>query len=92
MKDKEFDDMIMNSLPDIPPVELTDKVSPWNEAMTRIAAGILLCGITIDFLSINIILPFIGSLLMLLGYRTLRDENGYFKAGYVISVTFLLLT
>ena len=42
--------------------------------------------LTLNFFGLNYILPAIGMVLMLLGLRTLRSENGWFRACFVLTV------
>ena len=66
-----------------PPADLSDDFKPWRIAMNRILWGTALT--TLNFWNLDVIMPAIGIILMLLGYRALRNENGWFKCGYVIS-------
>lgn len=71
--DLRFDQMLTEDITALPPALTV--VSPWREAMSRILWGIGLTTITLNFLYLDIILPAIGALLMVLGFRTLRNEN-----------------
>lgn len=55
-------------------------------AVRRVLIGTALTAITFQFLCLNYILPAIGVLLQLLGFRTLRRENRWFGACFVLSV------
>lgn len=46
----------------------------------------VLCTVTLNFFCLDYILPGIGIILMLLGFRSLRAENRYFKTCWVITV------
>lgn len=85
IKQPGFDSMLENSAPELPPNDTVQKVSPWRKAMNRILIGMGLSAITLNFWGLNYILPTIGILLALLGFRTLRGENGWFKGCWIFS-------
>lgn len=88
MSDREnraFDELIEQALSEAPPEEVVRDVTPWSHAMSQVLWGLGLTGITVQFLGLNYILPAIGWLLLLCGFRTLRRENGYFRACFVIA-------
>ena len=87
MSDREnraFDELIEQALSEAPPEEVVRDVTPWRHTMSQVLWGLGLTGITVQFLGLNYILPAIGCLL-LCGFRTLRRENGYFRACFVIA-------
>ncbi len=86
MTEREFDLLLETSLPEAPPSDVTKWVNPWRTAMDRILLGFALKGITLHFFLLQYILPAIGSVLLLLGFRSLRKENLWFRLCYVISV------
>lgn len=86
MNDRDFDAMLSQSVSELPPDDITEDVTPWRRAMNRILFGFALCVITIKILGLNYILPAVGMVLLLLGFRTLRRENGWFAACFVIAV------
>ena len=87
MTDREFDLLLQEDLSDLPPVpDLTREINPWRKAFRRILWGLALNNITLHFLMLQYILPTLGVILLLLGFRTLRRENGCFKAGWVLTV------
>ena len=87
MTDRDFELLLQHDISDIPPSdELTSAVNPWKKAMNRILWGMALVTITLNFLALDSILPAIGMVLMLLGYRTLRRENRWFGLGYVLAI------
>lgn len=81
----EFDAMLQKSLPEVPPDEIVREVTPWRRAVKRILVGLALTTLTLNFLCLNYILPAIGMVLMVLGFRSLRRENGWFRACYVLT-------
>lgn len=68
------------------------KMSLWQQTYENILVGMGLCGITLNFLLLNYILPFIGILMIFTGLRKLRQENEWFKTGYAAAAVKLVLT
>lgn len=81
----EFDAVLRESLPELPPDEIVRAVTPWRRAVKRVLVGLALNTLTLNFLCLNYILPAIGMVLMVLGFRSLRRENGWFRACYVLT-------
>lgn len=86
MTDADFEAMLAQSVPDVPPEEIVAEVTPWRRAMNRILFGMALCAITLNFLCLNYILPAVGTVLLLLGFRTLRWENRWLGGCFAITV------
>lgn len=86
MTDADFEAMVARSVPDVPPEEIVAEVTPWRRAMNRILFGMALCAITLNFLCLNYILPAVGTVLLLLGFRTLRRENRWLGGCFAVTV------
>ena len=86
MTDADFEAMLARSVPDTPPEEIVAEVTPWRRAMNRILFGMALCAVTLNFWCLNYILPAIGTVLLLLGFRTLRQENRWLGGCFAITV------
>ena len=86
MTDADFEAMLAQSVPDTPPEEIVAEVTPWRRAMNRILFGMALCAVTLNFLCLNYILPAVGTVLLLLGFRTLRRENRWLGGCFAITV------
>ena len=86
MTDADFEAMLVRSVPDVPPEEIVAEVTPWRRAMNRILFGMALCAITLNFLCLNYILPAVGTVLLLLGFRTLRRENRWLGGCFAVTV------
>lgn len=86
MTDADFEAMLARSVPDTPPEEIVAEVTPWRRAMNRILFGMALCAITLNFWCLNYILPAVGTVLLLLGFRTLRRENRWLGGCFAIAV------
>ena len=61
-------------------------VSPWRSAMGCIVWGIALKTLTLQILYLDDILPTLGCILLVLGFRTLRQENGALRWAYGLSI------
>lgn len=86
MTDADFEAMLARSVPDTPPEEIVAEVTPWRRAMNRILFGMALCAITLNFWCLNYILPAVGTVLLLLGFRTLRRENRWLGGCFAVTV------
>ena len=91
MDEQDFDALLSRSLPELPPEDIVARTVPGKKALNRILIGYFLSTFTINGLGLNLILPVIGQILMLLGFRALQHENRWFSACYVFAVlqTFL---
>ncbi len=87
-----LDRLIADGLGELPPEDVVDRVSAGKTAFDLILAGLALSTITLNFLALNYILPMLGTVLLLLGTRRLRGENGRFTACFAISVLRCFLT
>lgn len=91
MDEQDFDALLSRSLPELPPEDIVARTVPGKKALNRILIGYFLSTFTINGLGLNLILPVLGQILMLLGFRALQHENRWFSACYVFAVlqTFL---
>ena len=64
----------------------------WKQTYEKILIGMGLFGITLKFLFLNQILPFIGARLLFTGFRKLRSENRWLKAGYAGAALEVVIT
>ena len=85
LNEQEFDLYLEDIIDNPPSADLTNDFKPWRKAMNRILWGTGLTTLTLNFWNLNIIMPAIGLILLILGYRALRNENKWFKTAYVIS-------
>ncbi len=86
MNDKDFETMLESSVSELPPDDIVSEVTPWKKSMNRVLVGLALTTITLNFWYLNYILPVIGTILLLLGFRTLRHENKWFRTCFIISI------
>ena len=86
-----LDEMIEQGLGDIVPSEgVVEEVNPWREPISRIAAGMALTGITLNFLYLQYLLPTLGAALQYLGFRTLRRSGPAFRLAWGLSLVRLV--
>ena len=79
MNERDFETMLEKSVLDFPPDDVVEDVTPWRKAMSRVLVGMALCAITLNFWCLNYILPAVGMVLSLLGFRSLWRENKWFR-------------
>ncbi len=82
--DLRFDQMLTEDAAALPPPGV--EVNPWREAMCLVLWGLGLTTLTLHFLYLDVILPAVGAILMVLGFRTLRRENRAMQWCYRLSV------
>jgi hypothetical protein len=91
-KDLIFEEEIIQGLKDItPPEEEILEINPWMVPISSIAWGLILTTIRLNFLFLQYLLPTIGVALTFVGFRSLRNQNNYFRVLYYISLGRLLL-
>ena len=86
MNDREFDALLESAAPELPPDDIARDVTPWRRAIGNILGGSAMCSITLNFFCLNYLLPTIGVILQLLGFRPLRRENRWFRACWLLAV------
>lgn len=84
--DLDLKTIFSESFSALPPDEVVEKVNPFRRAVSRVLIGMALCTLTLNFWGLNYILPTVGMVLSLLGFRALRRENGYFTACFVLTL------
>ena len=70
--------------------KIIEKVTPWKTAMFQILLGFGLSAVFVDIFPLNLIFPAVGSLIKLLGFRSLRKENRAFAFGYALSIIYFV--
>lgn len=86
MDELAFDAVLADSVSEVPPSDIVTDVTPWRKAMKRVLTGIALSAITLNFLALDYIMPAIGLILSILGFRALRRENGWFRGCWRITL------
>lgn len=80
MKSEEFDRLLMDQAGQLPPLPADlEAYTPWRSAMTRLVWGMVLTTFHLQFFYLNYLLPLLGAVLIYLGCRILRRENGWFR-------------
>ena len=77
------------SAPEVETPDVSD--SPFCRAMGLIAGGLAVTGVTLNFWNLDVLLPLVGTLCLLVGFRALRRVNGFLRAGYVCACLHMLL-
>lgn len=86
MKEKELEKEILEALPEIPPEKILKKVIPCRRAMNFIITGLAFSTFTINLYFLNYFFSVAGSILLLIGLRTLKNENTWFKYSWIVSI------
>lgn len=88
-----MDDRFEELLADLPDPEGGDveRIDTWRRPVAFIAWGVLLTTVILNFLYLDRLLPPVGAVLTVLGFRALRRENGGFRAAWVLSLLRLAL-
>ena len=84
LNEQEFEAMLQDSVAELPPADIAYEVTPWRKAINRILTGFALGAVTLNFVGLNYLLPTIGMFLLLLGFRTLRNENRGFRTCWIL--------
>lgn len=75
LNEKAFEAALQASVPERLPDKMAAAVTPWKRAMGRVLAGTALTALGTNLWGLNYLLPGIGLVLMLLGFRLLRREE-----------------
>lgn len=87
LSDKELESLMQMGASSLPPDDgLVEEINPWRRAMKQALLGIALNLITLNFWGLNYVLPAVGTLLLLLGFRALRQENRGFALCWYLSL------
>ncbi len=86
ISEHEFESLLRHSMSGSAPEDIVSDVTPWKKAMRRVLFGMALNAVTLNFFALNYVLPCIGLILSLLGFRTLRQENKWLKGCFAITV------
>lgn len=85
LNEKDFD-LFLESYIEPPVEDIMGAVNPWSRAIKNIIWGVALTLVSLNFLGLDFILPVVGICLSFDGYRTLRRENAWFTAGYILTL------
>ncbi len=82
MPDREFQRMLEEALDQAPESDLGGQIDPFHNALNQILWGLALILVTLNLWNLNILLPGVGMILLVLGFRSLRRENLWFTGGH----------
>lgn len=86
LNEHEFDLLLEDIANSPPPADLEYQFKPWRLSMNRVLWGAGLTTLTLNFWNLDVIMPAIGMILLILGFRALRMENKWFKTAYMIAL------
>lgn len=86
MDDRRLDSLLDEAVADAPPEDVADRVNPWRRSFAFIIWGLVLSTLSFNFYGLNYVLPYAGAALLLLGFRPLRRDNGFFRAAFALCV------
>lgn len=83
----DFDCSLATSLSELPPPEKTVReVTPFRSAMGKVVWGLCLTSFTLQLWYLQYLLPALGAILMVLGFRSLRRNNRWFRFCWIFSI------
>lgn len=83
----DFDCSLATSLSELPPPEETVReVTPFRSAMGKVVWGLCLTSFTLQLWYLQYLLPALGAILMVLGFRSLRRNNRWFQFCWIFSI------
>ena len=83
----DFDCSLATSLSELPPPEETIRaVTPFRSAMGKVVWGLSLTSFTLQLWYLPYLLPALGAILMVLGFRSLRRCNRWFRCCWIFSI------
>lgn len=92
MNERDFEQLLYQEADQLSPKKLSTPLpTPWKHALKQLCWGLVLTSITLNFLYLDYLLPTLGSVLVWLGFRSLRRQNTPFQAGYLLSWGMCLL-
>ena len=88
----DFDIMVEELAAEIVPKGgMAEKITPWKSAMYKVVIGLAFLIVQFNFWGLNYILPLVGCVLLLIGSRTLRKENGGFRSLFAAAIIMAVL-
>lgn len=83
----DFDCSLAASLSELPPSEETVReVTPFRATMGKVVWGLCLTSFTLQLWYLPYLLPALGVILMVLGFRSLRRSNRWFRFCWIFSI------
>lgn len=90
MNEREYDLLLAETAGELPPPP-EEQAEPWSRAMKYIIWGLALVTFRLELFYLQFILPCIGSVLVFLGFRSLRRSARGFAAAYAASAILLVM-
>jgi len=91
-KEVEFNQQMVDLLCELTPSDqMLSNINPWSKPVGFITMGFILTTLRLNVFNLQLILPTIGAVLIFLGFRSLRNENIYFRTAWMISILKLIL-
>lgn len=90
MNEREYDLLLAETAGELPPPP-EEQAEPWSRAMKYIIWGLALVTFRLELFYLQFILPCIGSVLVFLGFRSLRRSARGFATAYAASAILLVM-
>ena len=85
--DQQLERQIVDHFSEIsPPEQEVREANPWRRPIGQIAWGFIFATIHLEFFYLQYILPIIGTALLFIGFRSLKNANIAFKTAWVLSI------
>lgn len=90
MSEHEYDLLLAEAAGELPPPP-EEQAEPWSRAMKYILWGLALVTFRLELVYLQFILPCVGSVLVFLGFRSLRRSARGFAIAYAASIVLLIM-
>lgn len=90
MSEHEYDLLLAEAAGELPPPP-EEQAEPWSRAMKYILWGLALVTFRLELVYLQFILPCVGSVLVFLGFRSLRRSARGFATAYAASIVLLIM-
>ena len=90
MSEHEYDLLLAEAAGELPPPP-EEQAEPWSRAMKYILWGLALVTFRLELVYLQFILPCVGSVLVFLGFRSLRRSARGFATAYAASIALLIM-
>lgn len=90
MSEHEYDLLLAEAAGELPPPP-EEQAEPWSRAMKYILWGLALVTFRLELFYLQFILPCVGSVLVFLGFRSLRRSARGFAIAYAASIVLLIM-
>lgn len=90
MSEHEYDLLLAEAAGELPPPP-EEQAEPWSRAMKYILWGLALVTFRLELVYLQFILPCVGSVLVFLGFRSLRRSARGFAIAYAASIALLIM-